>query len=176
MILPHRLVWIDLETTGLSPQADFPLEIAVVITDNRLRELHSYDMVIRCHRDPKLWHPTVQEMHTANGLITEMRYGAPLAAVEEDVRRMVVNAGAGGGPICGSTPQFDRGFLAEWMPSVERLFNHRVFDVSSLTLGRLIKDGLSDSGKDAPAHRALPDIRYSIAKARELLGLSEVAA
>lgn len=177
MRLPDRLVWIDLETTGLSPENDRILEIATVITDSSLKELEAISQVVWVDATGLRMDDVVRKMHTDNGLLADLQWGLPLSTVGAHIVELISDWSAAGGPICGSTPQFDRAFLRHHLPPVERLFNHRVFDVSSLILGELVRTGTAESPqcRGGDAHRALPDIRASISKARELLGRQEAA-
>jgi len=173
MNLPDRLVWVDIETTGLDPVKDRILEVAVVITDNRLVELGMGHWVVR--PDGLALDAFLVKMHTTNGLLGDLKHAAALADVDVMAAGLVRVSGAAGGPICGSSPHFDLSFLRLHMPLLARCFNHRCFDVSTLKLGHLIELGPSlvkaQEEKADTAHRALADIRYSIACARELVGL-----
>jgi oligoribonuclease len=176
MKLPEKLVWVDLETEGLGDKVQI-LEVAIVLTDNRLRELAFANWVVR----PRGLHLDgfVLGMHTRNGLLGDLRHGEDIANVDVMAAGLVRVQHAAGGPICGSSPHTDKRWLDLNMPNLAECFNHRTFDVSTLKLGHMIECGPSlvqgqELIEQAPAHRALADIRYSIQCAREILGLSDV--
>ncbi len=114
--------------------------------------------------------PFVQLMHTQNGLWDECA-AAPLgtSGVEALVVQFITaHAPDYAGPICGSSPHFDKAFLDAHMPAVANLFNHRVFDVSTLKQAWCQRYGeWFETGPQKPAaHRALPDILASIKAAQ----------
>lgn len=172
MKLPSRLVWVDIETTGLDPEKDLILELGIVVTDASLREDFAGSYVIRPRNGLPALHPTVLEMHSKNGLLGELHDGRDAAIVDTVAAATVIACGAKGGPICGASAHFDQGFLKKQMPLLAACFNHRVFDTSTLKLGELLRTGaVEDDGHD-PVHRALDDVRDSIQVARKLLGLA----
>jgi len=167
----ERMVWVDLETTGLNPAEDVILEVAVVVTDGALNELAAQSLVVRSLSGRGGADPIVQQMHDANGLWAECA-GSLISWLEAaDTTREFIERHAPKyhGPICGSSPHFDKAFLDVEMPSVAALFNHRVFDVSTL------KQAFAQFGGSVAqpgGHRALPDIRGSISAARFILAQS----
>ena len=185
MNLPSRLVWVDLETTGLDPAKDLILELAIVVTDAQLNEVAYASWVVKQDVDWTKVHPVVLEMHTANGLKDDVPDGLPIRDIESAACAMLDDLGVTEkGPICGSSPHFDMAFLKSegdctccffpdhGMPKLAKRFNHRVFDVSTLKLAALMRGEVPpEEGRGGPAHRALSDIRGSIAAARKCLGL-----
>lgn len=94
------LIWIDTETSGLSPKDDHLLEIAVVVTDDNLVEKASYSTVVKpvgAHIDDIYMDPVVRAMHSKNGLIQELRDGRGLRRymVMEEVKRVLDETFAG---------------------------------------------------------------------------------
>ena len=191
MILPSRLVWVDLETTGLDPATDKILELAIVVTDEKLREVAARSWVVQQDVDWRDVRQVVQEMHTANGLIAELEAenGLRLRTVECEALELLdmTVPVLEKGPICGSSPHFDMAFLRSPGPEHDGYsdgygmfdlavrFNHRVFDVSTLKLGALLRGQVYDSAgvtAEEPAHRALADIRGSIKLAKMILGFA----
>jgi oligoribonuclease len=171
--LPDRLVWVDLETTGLDPEKDLILEAALVITDNLLQERSTLSLAVKPAGGLPPLHPVVLDMHSKNGLLGELYKGQPIAKVDVVLSSLVICEHAMGGPICGASAHFDMGFLRKHMPLLAGCFNHRVFDTSTLKMAELIRNGKVDDGGHDPAHRALDDCRDSIQVARTLLRLSE---
>lgn len=163
----ERLIWIDLEMTGLSPENDHIIEIATIVTDYELNVL-AEGPVIAVHQSQQNldkmdeWNVNT---HTTSGLVERVkasRYdehqasAATLAFLGQWVT-------PGSSPMCGNSICQDRRFLAKHMPQLEAFFHYRNLDVS--TLKQLAKywapevaNGLTKQG----AHTALADIRESI--------------
>jgi len=166
------LAWIDLETTGLDYTTCGILEVALVITDNDLTEVHAESHVLHYHGDPAGMgvDPYVIAMHTKNGLWAECAAGdkKDKSLVEADLlaamRRFTEPRTV---PMCGSTIAFDRMFLRRNMPALEKHFHYRNVDVS--TVGELAARWYPEKWDKRPkgdAHRALTDIRQSVELAR----------
>ena len=166
-----NLLWIDLETTGLEPDQHVILEVAAVVTTWDLEELGQYETTIdHDPQDPReLCDPYVFKMHTNNGLFTACaEIGIPLENAQEELLEFLDSLDVLGSPCAGSTPQFDRSFLREYMPLVDKVFNHRVLDVSTM------KAWQAAHGVEFPkfpsTHRAMPDIHGSIKLLRFMRG------
>ena len=163
----QNLVWIDLEMTGLFPDRDRIIEIAVVVTDAQLG-CRTLGPVLAIHQsDAALdamdaWN---KGTHGRSGLIDRVRASTiDEAAAELDViaflRRYVP---AGKSPMCGNSICQDRRFLANTMPALEAFFHYRNLDVSTLKeLARRWKPEILAGFKKAQAHTALADIEESI--------------
>lgn len=163
----HNLVWIDLEMTGLLPERDRIIEIAVVVTDAQLGR-RSEGPVLAIHQsDATLagmdaWNTGT---HARSGLTERVRASAVDEAeaerqVIEFLRRYVKR---GASPMCGNSICQDRRFLAATMPGLEAFFHYRNLDVSTLKeLARRWRPELLAGFKKAQAHTALADIRESI--------------
>lgn len=167
-----RIVWIDLEMTGLSLERDDICEIACIVTDGELNELdEGISLVIR-PSDAALaaMDEVVVRMHTESGLLTELSDGTTVddahAQVLAYVRRHVPEARKA--PLAGSSVYVDRGFLARSMPELDAHLHYRLVDVSSVKeltkrwYPRVFFAAPQKSGN----HRALGDIRDSIAELR----------
>ena len=88
MIAPDRIVWLDMEMTGLDPETCVPLEVAVIITDSELRELASYEAVVAAPAEALgAMDDFVRDMHTQNGLLD--RVAAATTSVAEADAAMV---------------------------------------------------------------------------------------
>ncbi len=162
-----RLVWIDCEMTGLDPQVDELVEIAIVVTDFELNVLDpGYQVVIK-PSDAALanMNEFVTTMHKTSGLSEEIPHGVPLAEAEartlEYIQRFAVEGKA---PLAGNTIGTDRMFLAKYMPLVDHWLHYRNVDVSSIK--ELSRRWYPRAYFQAPSkdggHRALADIRESI--------------
>ncbi len=163
----QNLIWIDLEMTGLYPDTDRIIEIAVVVTDPQLTvrvegpvfAVHQTDAVLDGMDN---WN---KGTHGKSGLTERVRAStideaAAQAAVIEFLRAYVPK---GKSPMCGNSICQDRRFLARTMPTLEAFFHYRNLDVSTLKeLARRWKPAVMDSFKKAQAHTALADIHESI--------------
>lgn len=161
-VKPPPMVWIDVETTGLSQEWDLLLEVAVVVTDNDLDPHAAYTAVVH-HLELPTVHEIVWKMHGENGLFNEVREGGKtLAEISGDICSLLASQGVTGrSPLCGSTVHFDRGFIRRDLPVVEKMLHYRNVDVSSLReLVMRWRPEIEWKKKDA--HRALPDIYESI--------------
>ena len=172
MAANERLVWIDLEMTGLDPINDEIVEIACIVTESDLTEIdEGISIVVKCNDGPlAAMDPFVVDMHTTSGLITEIPDGTTLADAEERVLAYITERvpEARKAPLAGSSVYVDRGFLARYMPSIDQHMHYRLIDVSSLKeLARRWYPRIYYSSPDKTGnHRALADIRESIAELR----------
>lgn len=172
------IVWVDTETTGLDPENDKLLEIAVVVTDDQLNEVFSLQSVLKQDSfDPDSLDPYVLNMHTESGLLEDLKSAELTANQIEDILRDFLVASFGyeelkRAPLAGSSVGFDRSFLKKQMPIFEGLVSYRTIDVSSVKelANRWNKRTQAKRKKKMPnngvAHRALDDIHYSIEEAR----------
>jgi len=163
----QNLVWIDLEMTGLSPERDRIIEIAVVVTDANLGRRTEGPVLAVHQSDATLdamdaWN---KGTHGRSGLIDRVKAStideaAASAQVIEFLKRYVP---AGKSPMCGNSICQDRRFLANHMPELEAFFHYRNLDVSTLKeLAKRWKPEIMDGFKKAQAHTALADIQESI--------------
>jgi len=166
-----NLIWIDLEMTGLDPQADQIIEIATVITDSELNEL-AEGPVLAIHQ-PEAVMATMDEwntrQHGGSGLTERVRQSrTDLAAAERETLAFLEDwVTKGGSPMCGNSICQDRRFLARLMPTLEDFFHYRNLDVSTLKeLARRWAPGAYNGFKKDSSHLALDDIRDSIAELR----------
>jgi oligoribonuclease len=168
-----RLVWLDLEMTGLDPTRDVIVEIACVVTDAELRALDDgVDVVV--HQTPDalaVMGDYVREMHTRSGLLTEIArsdtdLGAAGAAALTYVRGHVPEARSA--PLCGNSIGTDRGFLARYLPELDTHLHYRNIDVSSLKelCRRWYPEEYRKRPDKAESHRALGDVLESIEELR----------
>ncbi|HEX4885818.1 MAG TPA: oligoribonuclease [Casimicrobiaceae bacterium] len=166
-----RLIWIDLEMTGLRPDTDRILEVALVVTDVHLAPVAVAPVWVVHQDDSTLaamdaWN---QGTHGRSGLIEKVKAStldelevetAALAFLREHVPAKV-------SPMCGNSICQDRRFLARWMPDLEAWFHYRNLDVS--TLKELCRRWKPDLMKGIPKegkHEALADVYESIEEMR----------
>ncbi|GAA1270233.1 oligoribonuclease [Kitasatospora nipponensis] len=167
-----RLVWIDCEMTGLDLDRDALIEVAALVTDSELNILgEGVDIVIRPPDEALTTMPdVVRTMHTASGLLDELADGATLAEAEKLVLAYIREHApeAGRTPLCGNSVATDRGFLSRDMPALEGHLHYRIVDVSSIKelARRWYPRAYYNSPQKGGSHRALADIRESIAELR----------
>ena len=161
------LVWIDMEMTGLSPDTDRIIEVALVVTDQTLnlvaegpvRAVHQSDLVLDAMDS---WNKAT---HTRSGLIDRVKASV---LCESDVEAEMLaflaqHAPSGASPMCGNSVCQDRRFLARHMPRLEAYFHYRNLDVSTLKeLARRWKPDLMSGFTKQGKHEALADIYESI--------------
>ena len=162
-----NLVWIDLEMTGLYPETDRIIEIAVVVTDPHLGNRTAGPVFAVHQTDAALdamdaWN---KGTHGRSGLIDRVKASTvddaqAEAQVIEFLKQYVGNNKS---PMCGNSICQDRRFLANYMPKLEAFFHYRNLDVSTLKeLAKRWKPEVAASFKKAQAHTALADIQESI--------------
>jgi oligoribonuclease len=170
--ISEHLVWIDCEMTGLNPEVDCLVEVAVVITNSELEVLDSgLDVVIK-PTDTGLasMNDFVRDMHTKSGLIEEFDSGLELAEAEQlildYVKRFVPEARTA--PLAGNSIGTDRMFLNRYMPQLDQHLHYRNIDVSSIKelSRRWYPRVYFNLPKKAGDHRALADILESIEELR----------
>ena len=163
----NNLIWIDMEMTGLVPDTDRIIEVAVLVTDSQLNLVAEGPVLVVRQPDEVLeamdsWNRSV---HRKSGLIDKVK-AATLdeAAVErQTIEFLKQHVPEGVSPMCGNSICQDRRFLARWMPRLEGFFLYRNVDVS--TLKELIKRWKPDVAKALKKegkHEALADIYESI--------------
>lgn len=171
MLNESNLIWIDLEMTGLDPDADSVIEIATVITDKNLNVLAEGPEFAIHHSLQRLnamddWN---RSHHGASGLWQRvLESNVDAAAAEAATLRFVAAwVPTGKSPICGNSICQDRRFLVRCMPQLERYFHYRNLDVSTLKeLARRWNPGLLEGFSKQGTHTALSDVRESIAELR----------
>ena len=162
-----NLIWIDLEMTGLSPERDRIIEIAVVVTDPLLARrvegpvfaVHQSDGVLA---GMDSWNTGT---HGRSGLTDRVKVSAvdEAHAEREVIAFLQRYVGKGKSPMCGNSICQDRRFLAATMPALEAFFHYRNLDVSTLKeLARRWKPNILAGFRKAQAHTALADINESI--------------
>ena len=163
-----NLVWIDLEMTGLDPEQDSIIEIATIVTDADLNILEEGPNIVVNQSLKKLqamdkWNQTHHENSGLIGLVKESSHTARMAesATLEFLRRLVPK---GQSPMCGNRVCQDRQFLRLHMPELHDYFHYRNIDVS--TFKELYKRWMpkNDQFIKLGNHRALDDIKESIAE------------
>jgi len=168
--LPTKLLWVDLEMTGLDVDKDVILEIAAEVTDFEFKTLASYEALIK-HEDGVLdgMNEWATAQHAASGLTERVRlHGGP----EDEVMHELIGfikAQFGDEPaiLAGNSIHNDRTFIKKWWPEVDALLHYRMLDVSSFKVLMQGKFGYEYEKKNV--HRAFDDIQASIAELQHYL-------
>jgi oligoribonuclease len=166
-----NLIWVDMEMTGLDPDTDRIIEVAVVVTDSELNVL-AEGPVFAIHQPDEIldgmdsWN---KGTHGRSGLIDRVKASTVSEADAEvaliDFLKHFVPAGKS--PMCGNTICQDRRFMARGMPKLETFFHYRNLDVSTLKeLCKRWKPELANGFKKHQKHTALADIIESIEELR----------
>jgi len=168
---PQRLAWLDMEMTGLRPEIDRIIEVAIVITDSELATVaeapvlvvHQPDAVLEAMDD---WNKAT---HSRSGLVDRVKAST---FAERDVEERMLeflreHVPANTSPMCGNSICQDRRFLARWMPGLEAYFHYRNLDVSTVKeLCKRWKPDVAKGFNKASKHEALADIQESIEELR----------
>jgi oligoribonuclease len=152
-----RLIWLDMEMSGLDPEKERILELAMVITDGEL-EIIAESPVLVIHQDKKLldgmdaWN---QGTHSKSGLIDKVLAST---TTEEEAEKiclefLATHLKSGVSPMCGNTIHQDRRFMARYMPKLEGFFHYRNIDVS--TVKELCKRWQPEEAKNFTKKQAL---------------------
>ena len=163
----NALVWLDMEMTGLNPDGDHILELAMVITNTELETVaesavwavHQSDTVLAAMDE---WN---QKTHGKSGLIDRVKQSVLLVAdVEQQALAFLKQyVPQGKSPMCGNSICQDRRFMARYMPLLESYFHYRNLDVSTLKeLCKRWKPELAKGVTKHGKHEALADIYESI--------------
>ncbi|HEX5091744.1 MAG TPA: oligoribonuclease [Burkholderiales bacterium] len=163
----NNLIWIDMEMTGLVPDSDRIIEIALLVTNAQLETVAEGPVLVVHQPDEVLdamdsWNKGV---HGKSGLIDKVKASAlDEATIEARMLAFLAeHVPSGASPMCGNSICQDRRFLARWMPKLESWFHYRNLDVSTLKeLVRRWKPELAKGLKKEGKHEALADILDSI--------------
>ncbi|MFZ1891994.1 MAG: oligoribonuclease, partial [Formosimonas sp.] len=163
----HRLIWVDMEMTGLNPQTDKVIEIAIVVTDADLNTIVEAPVFAIHQSDETLasmdaWNT---KTHGNSGLTARVKASTTTEseAALQLIEFLKPYIGVGKSPMCGNSICQDRRFMAQHMPELEKYFHYRNLDVSTLKeLARRWHPRVYDGFKKATAHTALADIYESI--------------
>ena len=163
----NNLVWLDMEMTGLSPENDRIIEVAVVVTDSELNILAEGPVLVIHQSDELLdgmdaWN---KGTHGRSGLIERVKASTTTEADAEAalIKFLAQYVPKGKAPLCGNSIGQDRRFMERYMPKLNDFFHYRNVDVSTLKeLARRWKPDAYASFKKAQRHTALADVHESI--------------
>jgi len=163
----NNLIWLDMEMTGLNPDTDRIIEVAMIVTDSQLNVvaespvmvIHQADAVLDAMDD---WN---KNTHGKSGLIDKVKASTVSEAEAEQqlLAFMEQYVPSRTTPMCGNTIHQDRRFMARWMPKLEAYFHYRNLDVSTLKeLAKRWKPEVAKGVVKKGKHEALADILESI--------------
>lgn len=176
---PTKLIWTDLEMTGLDPVKDKIIEVAVIITDFSFNELATYDAVVKQpakvlkRMEKSDWYDfssgqrikvgSVHDMLVKNGLMDRIdKEGKDENQVEQDLIGLVKDNFKDLAILAGNSIHQDRRFIRNWWPELEKLLHYRMLDVTSFKIWSQGANNLEYKKPEEHEHRALNDIRGSI--------------
>ncbi len=163
----NNLIWIDMEMTGLVPESDRIIEVAIVVTDANLNTIAEGPVLVLNQPDAVLdamdsWNKST---HKKSGLIDKVK-ASTLAEVDVEAQMIEFlkeHVPAATSPMCGNSICQDRRFMARCLPKLEAYFHYRNLDVSTLKeLARRWKPEIMAGMKKHGKHEALADIYESI--------------
>ena len=163
----NNLIWLDMEMSGLNPERDRILEVAIVITDSQLETVAEAPvLVVKQDREilqnMDAWN---QSTHGRSGLIEKVKTSSlSEAEVSQQMLDFVMqHVPINSSPMCGNSICQDRRFLARWMPKLEEYFHYRNLDVSTVKeLCKRWKPEIAKGFNKQSKHEALADIYESI--------------
>ncbi|MES2561774.1 MAG: oligoribonuclease [Pseudomonadota bacterium] len=168
---PGHLIWIDMEMSGLNPETDRVIEVAVIITDSQLNTVAEGPVLVVHQADDVLdrmddWNKST---HGKSGLIDRVRASTLTEAQVEDQMLAFIAEYVPPrvSPMCGNSVHQDRRFLVRYMPKLEEYFLYRNLDVSTLKeLARRWRPELMAGMVKQGKHEALADVQESIDELR----------
>ena len=166
--LPTKLLWVDLEMTGLDANKDVILEIAAEITDFNFKTLASYEARVKHKREvvvARMQQNTWWQDYPDNrdDFVGKLEQGKPLEQIEQEMIALVEqHFGREPAVLAGNSIHSDRGFIKRWWPALDLKLHYRMLDVSSLKIYMQGRYGVEYEKKNV--HRAFDDIQASIAE------------
>lgn len=163
----NNLIWVDMEMTGLNPDTDRIIEVALVITDAQLNTIAEGPVLVVHQSDEVLdamdkWNKST---HAKSGLIDKVK-ASPLSEDEVEtqlIEFLKLHVPSGASPMCGNSICQDRRFMVRSMPQLEAYFHYRNLDVSTIKeLAKRWKPEIAAGLTKESKHEALADIYDSI--------------
>lgn len=171
--VPTKLLWIDLEMTGLDPSQDAILEVAAEVTDFDFQTLASYEAIVKQPREvvigrmqKNVW--WADYPHNRDEFVAKLDSGKPSEQVQQELIALVEQQfGNEPAVLAGNSIHNDRNFIKQWWPQLDLKLHYRMLDVSSFKVLMQGKYGVPFEKKEV--HRAFDDIQASIAELQHYL-------
>lgn len=168
-IIPKKLLWVDLEMTGLDPASKRIVEVAAIVTDFDFNELAMYEAII--HQSDEVLEGSddwVKKTFKENGLMEQIKSSEHQeseirTAFAEFIGKNFTQPAI----LAGSSIHQDRRFIRQWWPEVESKLHYRMLDVTSLKIYMMGKHKIVMQKPET--HRALDDIRGSMREFKEYI-------
>ena len=158
----RRLLWLDMEMTGLNVKKEAPIEVACIVTDLEFDEFETYHSVI--FQPPELlesmdaWN---KKTHGESGLLAQVPHGKAMSTVELELIALIDRHFQGERPVlAGNSISQDRLFIDEHLPGFSNRLHYRMLDVTSWKIIFQNRWDLTFDKKNA--HKAIDDVRESI--------------
>lgn len=170
---PTKLLWVDLEMTGLDAENDVILEVAAEITDFNFTTIASYEACVRQPREivvDRMQKNAWWQDYPVNrdDFILKLDQGIPGGQVEQDLIALVEqHFGTEPATLAGNSIHNDRNFIKQWWPALDLKLHYRMLDVSSLKI--LMQGKYGQEFEKREVHRAFDDIQASIAELQHYL-------
>lgn len=159
-----KLLWVDLEMTGLEPKKDKILEVAAIATDMELKEIATYEAVVKVSERliktrmvGDFWE---KNKNSRDALIKQNKTGKPVKEVERELIDFIKQNFGNEIYLAGNSIHQDRKFIEKEMPTLNKMLHYRMLDVSAWKI--YFENGLNKKFMKPENHRALDDINGSI--------------
>lgn len=159
-----KLLWVDLEMTGLEPKKDKILEVAAIATDMELKEIATYEAVVKVSERliktrmvGDFWE---KHKNSRDALIKQNKNGKPVKEVERELIDFIKQNFGNEIYLTGNSIHQDRKFIEKEMPTLNKMLHYRMLDVSAWKI--YFENGLNKKFMKPENHRALDDINGSI--------------
>lgn len=165
-----KLLWFDMEMTGLDVEKEVPIEVAAIVTDWQFQPMDQYHAVIQ---QPTRYLEAMDEWnkthHGASGLLAQIPSGQVMSVVDRDLAAWIQkHFDQERAILAGNSINQDRLFIRRYLPLIEAKLHYRMLDVTSW---KVVFNGLYQKKfKKTEAHRAVDDILESIAELKYYLG------
>lgn len=171
--IPTKLLWVDLEMTGLDAQQDVIIEVAAEITDFEFKTLASYEAIVQQPVDVVIdrmqknsWWASYPE--NRDEFVRKMPTAKPSQQVEQELVALIEEQfGSEPAVLAGNSIHNDRNFIKQWWPQLDLKLHYRMLDVSSLKI--LMQAKYEVEFEKREVHRAFDDIQASIAELQHYL-------